>query len=252
MLILAVETAGPQGGLALVEARLEALGDPPQTLALRPLPRQKTASGSRRRGHGIELGPGLENLLQEAGVEAAAVQLVAVDIGPGSYTGLRIGVAAAKGFSLALGCSLLGLVSLDALAVETIATESLTETDSLAVVIRASAREAYLGRYCLSPEGRPQRLAEPAIVAYADLQEILGDSSPRLSGDGAADLAAALGNPGLATSVLGASPNVLTIGAEAARLHAEGVRHSTRDITPLYLRLSEAEEQKRKHTPPKS
>ena len=66
--------------------------------------------------HTVELVPALENLITRAQISRDQVSAVAVAIGPGSFTGLRIGVAAAKGVALALNVPLLGIPSLDVLA----------------------------------------------------------------------------------------------------------------------------------------
>lgn len=61
-----------------------------------------------------ELIPAIEKLLAEHQVAYKDLSAIAVCIGPGSFTGLRIGLAAAKGFALALGCELIGVSSLEA------------------------------------------------------------------------------------------------------------------------------------------
>jgi tRNA threonylcarbamoyladenosine biosynthesis protein TsaB len=64
----------------------------------------------------VELAPAVEELLQASGVAAADLQGIAVSIGPGSYTGLRVGLAVAKGMSLAYQIPLIGVPTLDIVA----------------------------------------------------------------------------------------------------------------------------------------
>ena len=66
--------------------------------------------------HTIELTPGLQEMMQRANVEVADLSGIAVAIGPGSYTGLRVGLALAKGLALANQTPLLGISTLDIVA----------------------------------------------------------------------------------------------------------------------------------------
>lgn len=99
--ILALDTATDQAAVAVVDG----LG---AALALR-----HWASGRR---HTVELAPTVRDLLLEAGVAPPELAAVAVAIGPGSYTGLRIGLALAKGLALATGCLVVGIPTLDIVA----------------------------------------------------------------------------------------------------------------------------------------
>jgi len=66
--------------------------------------------------HTIHLAPVLENTLQRCGIKAARLQVLAVALGPGSFTALRIGLALAKGLAFARGLPLIGIPTLDFLA----------------------------------------------------------------------------------------------------------------------------------------
>lgn len=69
-----------------------------------------------RRNHTAQTLPQLDLLLRHAGVERAAIQAVAVALGPGSWSGLRVGLSLAKGLALAGGLRLIGVSTLEALA----------------------------------------------------------------------------------------------------------------------------------------
>ena len=99
-LTLALETSGAVGSVAL------ALED--GTVVERTFPEGTT--------HGTGLFPACRDLLAEEGREIGEVGLVAVSQGPGSFTGLRVGVSAAKGLAFGLGCDLVGVSTLDVLA----------------------------------------------------------------------------------------------------------------------------------------
>ncbi|MBI3734383.1 MAG: tRNA (adenosine(37)-N6)-threonylcarbamoyltransferase complex dimerization subunit type 1 TsaB [Chloroflexi bacterium] len=96
-MLLAIDTATNRAGVALRDA-----GGPRASIQWRT-----------ERNHTVELLPNIVTLLAQAGVTVSRLQAVAVAIGPGSYTGLRIGLSVAKGFCLAQGTALLGVPTLD-------------------------------------------------------------------------------------------------------------------------------------------
>lgn len=102
LLTLAVETSTPAGTAALLRND-EELG---------------TAVLVRGTAHGRELAPALGKLLAEAGCAPQDVDLVAVGLGPGSYTGLRVGAATALGFALGAECPIAAVSSFAAKALE--------------------------------------------------------------------------------------------------------------------------------------
>lgn len=99
---LGIETAGAVGGVALLRGETTA------------------AERAFERGmiHGRSLAPAIEAVLRECGLSPRGLGLVAVDVGPGSHTGVRVGVAAAKGLAMGAGCAIVGVGSLDALAAD--------------------------------------------------------------------------------------------------------------------------------------
>jgi tRNA threonylcarbamoyl adenosine modification protein YeaZ len=106
-----------------------------------------------------ELLPHLLVLLASAGRELAETSAIAVGIGPGSFTGLRVSMSLAKGLALALEVPLLGVPSLDAWLA--------AEPDARAAVARAGAQDAFV----LMRGG-----AVPRIVAAAELASLVGSS----------------------------------------------------------------------------
>src|SRR6266853_3397229 len=71
---------------------------------------------SLARGHAERLMPMLRAVMAEAGLAFAALDLIAVTTGPGSFTGIRVGLAAARGLALASGLPILGVTAFEALA----------------------------------------------------------------------------------------------------------------------------------------
>lgn len=92
--------------------------------------------------HTIELTPAIDEMLVQAGIEAADLSGIAVAIGPGSYTGLRVGLALAKGFALANGLPLIGVPTLDI-----VATSFGQREGQLVVVIEAGRRRISAAGY---------------------------------------------------------------------------------------------------------
>jgi tRNA threonylcarbamoyladenosine biosynthesis protein TsaB len=96
-MILAIDTSTQWMGMALADSAMVWY--------------EKVWKTSRR--HTVELGPAIRQLLDETGVDAESLTAVAVALGPGSFTSLRIGLAMAKGLSLALHIPIIGIPSLD-------------------------------------------------------------------------------------------------------------------------------------------
>ena len=120
--------------------------------------------------------------LDAAGLGWADLDAVAVTIGPGSFTGVRIGLAAARGLGLALGVPVLGVTTLAALAC------GLARDEACLAVIDARRGEVYAQRF--GADGRA--LGEPAALAPADAAMLL-QSGDVLVGNGAALVAAVPG-----------------------------------------------------------
>jgi tRNA threonylcarbamoyladenosine biosynthesis protein TsaB len=100
MRILAIDTSTRASGIALYDG----------------LDLRYECIWQSREFHSVDLAPGIQQALQKAGMKMEELQAVAVAIGPGSYTGLRIGLALAKGLAFAHGLKLIAVPSLDILA----------------------------------------------------------------------------------------------------------------------------------------
>ena len=143
MLLLSLDTSTDRGSLALVEEdRL--LGE--YTL---------TTPGSYLQ----HLLPGLEALLADTGRGLEEVDAIAVSQGPGNFTGLRIGLATAKGLAWSLKVPLVAVSTLEVLAAQ-FAFQPLP----VGVLIDAKRREVYLGRF-RCPESRPLALHDPVRLS---------------------------------------------------------------------------------------
>lgn len=175
------------------------------------------------RGHQERLAPMTRDLMAAANLEFAALDRIGVSVGPGSFTGLRVGLAFAKGLAFALRRSCVGVGTLEALAAG-------LETGGP----RAAAIDAGRGRVYIQMFDGPVSLSGPDILpletAAARLVEVFAASVVVLTGPGADLLAGSL--PGGRIHVQ-ATPDPRTV----ARLAAAAPLAPPR---PLYLRPPDA------------
>jgi tRNA threonylcarbamoyl adenosine modification protein YeaZ len=132
------------------------------------------------RGHAEVIGSLLEQALAEASVRPQDITRVAAGMGPGPFTGLRVGIAAARTFALARGVPVVPVVSHDAVALELLLHDALTggvdasEDTAFAVVTDARRREfAYTIYRGLDDDGLPRRLRAPGLAPRDALDDVL-------------------------------------------------------------------------------
>ncbi len=182
--------------------------------------------------------PMVQEVLDAAGRSLAEVELIAVSLGPGSFTGLRIGLSVVKGFALTTGCDVVGVPTLHALALVAGPMRGL-----ICPVLDARKGEVYAALFRADGGGllriaedcatTPARLAaaidEPCVVV-GDGVEVLGDEFRRLIGSAVEFLPFAEFHPrGGAVASLG------------RRRHREMGADSLAGMVPRYCRVSEAE-----------
>lgn len=194
----------------------------------------------RGRRHAETLTPAIEFLCRQADVELSEISVIAVDVGPGLFTGMRVGLAAAKALAQALRVPMIGMSSLDLLAFPL-----RHGSRTIAAVIDARKGELFYAFYRPVPGGI-QRVLEPRcgrveelegdIVARGDDVVLVGDGALRYRDDIAADVVSCefadqfLSRPS-------AAPLVQL--AHARALREEWV--NPWEIQPLYLRLPDAQ-----------
>ncbi|MBY8883839.1 tRNA (adenosine(37)-N6)-threonylcarbamoyltransferase complex dimerization subunit type 1 TsaB [Streptomyces sp. PTM05] len=150
MLLLAFDTATP--------AITAAVHDGTAVVA------ESTVVDARR--HGELLLPSVDKVLAEAGASLSDVTGVVVGVGPGPYTGLRVGLVTAAAFGDALGVPVHGLCTLDGLAHAAGASGTVGE-GPFVVATDARRKEVYWARY----EGPGRRVTDPAVDRPADIAE---------------------------------------------------------------------------------
>lgn len=130
------------------------------------------------RGHAESLIPMVERVLAAGGAEFADIDAFAVTVGPGSFTGLRVGISAARGFGLATGKPVLGLPTLTVLAAPLLARD-----DNVPVAAAIDARHGNVYLQMIGPAGRV--LVSPRAMAAKDAARSVANGPVRLVGSGA-------------------------------------------------------------------
>ena len=120
-------------------------------------------------GHAERIFATVSEALDAARVSRSDITLVACDIGPGSFTGVRVGVASAKGLALGLGVPLVGVGSLEAMADAAFATGAAKRQNVVAAVLDAKKQEFFLAVY----DAAGQTLRAPAHVPVAEASRIV-------------------------------------------------------------------------------
>jgi tRNA threonylcarbamoyladenosine biosynthesis protein TsaB len=222
LLILAIETTDKAGSVALLNG--------PETLGEIELdPAQRSAQS---------LAPGIAALLSQTNRKPGEVELVAVADGPGSFTGLRVGVTTAKLFAYSVGAEVLGIDALEA-----IARQSQVDTPFLWAVMDAQRNELFAAKFSRGPDGVWVQQQETGIVPNAVWLANLG-SETAVSGPGLTKLHDRL--PAEVPRIDSAhwAPRAATIGQIAHERFAAGARQDVFQLIPRYFRRSAAEEKR--------
>ena len=227
MLILAFETSAKAGSVALHDGQ-KLLAESYQNTGLT---------------HSQTLMVMAEDMLKQCGYTAKDVTHVAVAAGPGSFTGVRIGVAAAKGLAWGLQAPCYGVSTLEAMA------KNLGVFEGHVCACMDARRNQVYNALFLADGAAPLRLTEDRAIALAELKTELEhiDGPIFLVGDGA----------GLAYRTLAPEiPNLILppehrlhqraagVAMVAAEMVAAGVQADAESLQPNYLRLSQAEREK--------
>jgi len=185
------------------------------------------------RGHAEAIMPLIARVMDQAGIEFASLDRIAVTTGPGSFTGLRVGISAARGIALAAGKPAVGLSTLAGFAAPHIA-----QDDSSAVVTAIDARHEHVYLQVFGPGGKT--VVAPRIAPLREAVRAATASPARIVGSGA-ELIVALWPNGEPPPVLIEQLDAPDIGW-IARLGAAAAEGQA-PPKPLYLRAPDAQPQ---------
>jgi tRNA threonylcarbamoyladenosine biosynthesis protein TsaB len=224
MRIVAIETSGRMGSIAALYGECDGCRHVAQIVA----------SGSERTAQA--LAPALRQLLTEANWPPASVGLVAVAVGPGSFTGLRIGVTTAKSYAYATGADIVGVNTLEALAVQ-----APPSSAPLWAVIDAQRQELFVAKFELDNASASRMVRESCILSQAAWVAELR-SGDRVIGPALGRLAERL--PKCVESVPPElwQPMAAAVGHVAWKAYQAGRRDNVWTLGPNYYRASAAEE----------
>jgi tRNA threonylcarbamoyladenosine biosynthesis protein TsaB len=171
------------------------------------------------RRHAEELTPMLAQVLADAGVEVSDIDRLAVDVGPGRFTGMRVGLATVRALAFAVDCPVVGITSLELLA-------AAVPERPVVAVIDARRNEVFQQAFSETSTG-PARVGTPSSLMsdVPDHALVVGDGADRYR-----DLYAAA--PGAARILADQDPQAAIL----VRLAASRVASPGRTIEPVYLR----------------
>lgn len=219
MTLLAIETATDVCGVAVVEEG--------RTLALREI--------HLRHIHAEQL-PGLAGAaLEAAGRSVADLQAVAVSTGPGSFTGLRIGLSTAKGIAWAAGIPLVGVPTLEALALRV--AEAAAEGWIL-TALDARRNDVYAQLF-RSSGGRVEPAGDVLDLALSGVAEYVAGRPVVIAGDAAETVASALaaaGSPCAPAPERFGTCSAAAVGMLGIELAHAGRHADPRTLEPLYIK----------------
>jgi len=253
VIVLGLDTATPRTAVALLRP-----GAPVEEAVHDPAP-------GERPGHVRALLPLAHAVVQRAGLRLADVERIAVGTGPGTFTGLRIGIATARALAQGTGAELVGVGTLAALAeplaapaepddalAEPVAlaeplaalAEPVAAAETVLAVLDARRGEAFVAAYARGgPDGLHELLA-PRTATPDELPELAAAAGARgvmAVGDGAVRFRSAL-ERGQATVPPDRSPVHRVSAAAVCRLGARTAQGDARDaVVPHYLRPPDAQ-----------
>jgi tRNA threonylcarbamoyladenosine biosynthesis protein TsaB len=221
--ILAIETSLRNGSVALAKDGV--------VVASRMLSRETRSAQS--------LAPAVKELLAEQGWKPNELDAVGVTIGPGSFTGVRVGVTFAKVFCYAAGAPVVGLTTLEVIAAQAVEVEG-----ELHVVLDAQRNDLFHQAYQIAG-GVATAISEPSVLsAEAWFAQVAASKDLAISGAGLAKHREVLPRNLRVFDERHWEPNAETVAQLAHREFLNGRRDDVWKLSPLYLRASAAEEKR--------
>lgn len=189
--------------------------------------------------HSVIVLPAIHDLCRISHIEIGNIDLFACTRGPGSFTGLRVGISTVKGIALATGKPVVGVSTLDALAYNLVNSEML-----VCPMLDARKNQVYTALYRTKPDNILEIKEHERVVDVRDFLSNIDDKT-LFVGDGAMKHARLI-HDSLPDKSFFASPahqgvRAVTVGLLGEKKYKKGDLLNHDDLTPAYLRLSEAE-----------
>ena len=191
------------------------------------------------RRHACDLLPALGELLQRSQLRTSALEAICIGIGPGSFTGLRVGVATALGLAQSTGAQLRAVPSFAALAFR-----ELEPGQELAIALDARSNGWYFARYRRNDQD-VTTLEAPCVLGQEELLERLRNSPRTHIDGGVAKLLSSAGMP-RDNCQMTTQPRASSVAQLGARALASEGPHAALDCEPLYLRPFVVKHRKRR------
>jgi len=225
MKVLAIDTALPAVSVCVLE---DGVATP-----------EAAETAAMERGHAEALLPMIDRVVARIDGGFSSLGRVAVTVGPGSFTGLRVGIAAARAIGIACSVPTVGVSTLAALAAPLILDE---KTEIVAIAIDAKHGNVFFAAF--EPDGRTHHA--PCLISVREAIRSLRGGPIRLAGSGAPMLAIEAWSTGMAADVVGATiaPDI----AFVARLGLLADPEAS-PARPLYLKPPDAKPQKASQLP---
>jgi len=177
--------------------------------------------------------PFVKEVLDSQGIGVRDCDAVCVSKGPGSYTGLRVGVSTAKGLCFGAGIPLIAVGTLDTLVYQA-ADEGLLPKSCRYVVPMVDARRMEVYTAVFSPDGRQLTDTRPQVIEPGEYAELLAESPVLFIGDGAGKCSEALAHPG--ARFVQCCPKASAMLRPAFEAFEAGRFENTAYFEPFYLK----------------
>lgn len=190
------------------------------------------------RGQAEALIPLVEDVIIQSGIDFSAIDLIATTIGPGTFSGLRVGLSAAKSYALALEKPLYGFSTLEVIALNY--ANNVSGGVNICVLIESKRQDFYFQLF----DHQAKPLSEPRALSGADVAGILKQCSYHIIGDGCGRFMAECQDKALNIQYVESydHPDPETLARRSFDAHESGT--ASRIVEPLYLRGADVSQPK--------
>lgn len=193
--------------------------------------------------HCAQLPALVDELLAQARIELKDLNGIAVGLGPGSFTGLRVGLSYVKGLALALGCGVVGIPSFDCVALGALEQlPSAPDGGSICTIADARKEEVYAALYRIGPD-RLEKISTVEVIRLESLFQLLPDGVILVGDSKVREASLLLGKRGIRSTIL----EELELNSRGRYVAALGAQRfiskdadSAAALEPLYVRSAEA------------